>query len=284
MLGKLLPALLLCIAARLLGQDAPGTVVTCGEATQGVGTLRGRLVADSAGIWLDRMVALNDMICFLPADSAGRFTFRGLAPGTYTVSVGDLGVRRVSPIGVRVGPDSVTTVEIHLRPENLVLDCQEVPTCRAAIAPVDSAQRRALSDDDQLLEAAARTAVGLAGPSDSGQDRHPGALCIGLGQGPGDSVGKLPPQVLAALQLRVPIAHQASACRAVRDSLGFSYRLADGTWAWRLRVATDRSSATLASANLSYHVGLLWAGGWFCRFERTAQGWQPVFCRSTWVS
>jgi hypothetical protein len=273
---------LLPTATAAHAQELLARISTCGEAARGLGTVQGHLIADSAGISLDRGVLVNFYACEGVADSSGRYSITGLPPGTYGITVGDIGVRRVPPIMVRVGPDSATTLDIHLRPENVALDCLDDPGCRTTIVPLDSTHQRQLSDDEQLLEIAARTTAGLAQLWTEDIARRPGALCVALGED--DQTTSLPGKVLAVVQVRVPIARPDSDCRIVRDSVGLEYQTADGLWAWRLRVATRRAAVATGDARISYHVGMLWAAGWLCRFERTARGWQPQHCRMEWIS
>jgi hypothetical protein len=250
---------------------------------RGLGSIQGHLIADSAGVLLHRGVFVNRYACETVAESDGRYVITGLPPGTYRITVGNLGARQPRPASVRVGADSTSTLDIHLTPENLALDCLEDAACRDVTAPLDAARRRLLSDSEQVLEIVARTTVGLAALATKWSARRPGALCIAF-EDSTEAGTPLPRPVLAAVLARVPIARSRTDCASRGGNPAGLLRTPDGLWAWRLLIAVKRGRVSGAVAYTSYHVGGTWAQGWLCRFGRTAQGWRPVECHSTWVS
>jgi hypothetical protein len=238
------------------------------------------LIADSAGIRVSRGVFVRQYVCSNISDEQGRFRITGIPPGFYEVTIGDIGVRHVPPVRVRVGPDSVSRVDIHLRPENLVLDCVEVSSCATIIAPIDATVAASMTAEEQLLEMAMRTTIAVSIVNLSG-DRRPGAYCL---EGQRDQ--PLPPRVFAAVKSRIPIARAPHECTvAPTDNARRSeLRTPDGQWAWRFMVQAQSESDTAASMDGSFHVGPLWAGGWRCRLVRESGRWRPTTCAMTWIS
>lgn len=252
----------------------------CGSSDHDSGTIEGHLIADSAGILLRRGVHVDGLWCVTVADSAGQYRLTGLAPGEHMLGVGDLGVRKVRPIPVRVGPDSTTVVDIHLRPENLILDCQQDSHCAAILAPLDDSLRQSLTVDEQVLELALRTAVAVSGFAVDDSSR-PGALCVGADSGRSSSA--LSERVLRAIGTRLPTARQATECKVARDQ-GGDLRTPEGLWAWFYKAEVHVIAESLATSTSSYYVGPLWAAGWLCTYRHGRLGWRPTSCRLTWIS
>lgn len=257
------------------------SIGSCGSAAHGHGTIEGHLIPDSAGIHLQRGVSVDQFRCFTISDASGSYRLQGLPPGTYMLGVGDLGVRHVPPISVRVGPDSTTMVDIRLRPENLVLDCQEDSLCAPLLAPMDTTVLKTLSTEDQLLELALRTAVAISGFATE-QSRRPGAVCVGKNSGHNSEAP--PDQVFKVLRTRIPIVRPPTDCHFVAREHGGELRTPDGLWAWGYEADVSIAADTFASSTSSYYVGPLWAAGWSCTYERDLIGWHPRSCRLAWIS
>jgi len=283
-LSKLFPAVVILFAAanRLNAQVHDfGSIATCGTKAPGLGSIEGRLIADSPNVRLERGVFVNGIACLTLSDSTGWYALHGLPPGAYRLEVGDLGVRRVDPLTVRVAADSTTNVDIHLRPENLVLDCMEDSRCAPLIAPMDSRTRQRLDDDEQLLEMAIRTTVALSRLA-AGDGPEPGALCVGISNGKRSAA--LPEAVLEAVQARIPTVRSPSHCEKVGGDFDWELRTRDGLSAWQLEVASKRTGEHSGASSSSYSVRPLWAAGWECRYERGAEGWRPDHCGLSWIS
>jgi hypothetical protein len=274
-------ATLLCLAAHpAVCQDTITLLDTCGRTAPGLGSIAGTLIADSMGIQLERGVFVKEPVCAAVADSAGHYELSGLPPGTYTLTVGDLGVRRVAPVTVRVGPDSVTHVDIHLQPENLVLDCVADKACAALLTPLTPEARSAMDEEDQLLDIAVRTTIAISRFTEA--DSAPGALCVGVTTG--GEARALPPAVFAEVRRQIPIVRNPSECRSVAHDRGGNLRTADGLWAWSYAVGRPSRAGDSATGESSYYVAALWAAGWHCEYHRTDAGWQARRCRLTGIS
>lgn len=265
----------------VFAQQRPPRIETCGRSGPGLGSIAGNLIPDSAGIRLERAIYVTGPYCFGLADSTGRYELKGLPPGTYQLEVGSIGTREVRPIAVRVGPDSVSRIDIHLQPENRVLDCLAETVCAAALAPLDSQSRSRLSDQAQLLEIATRTTIAISGFY-TPQDGRPGALCVGIkAEGP---LRPLPQFVFQLIRQRVGNVRNPSECTFIRRDHGGELRTSDGLWAWSYSVEQPVITGQRVTLTSSYYVGPLWAAGWNCDYQREYTGWRPKSCRLDWIS
>jgi hypothetical protein len=244
-------ATLLCLAAHpAVCQDTITLLDTCGRTAPGLGSIAGTLIADSMGIQLERGVFVKEPVC------------------------------RVAPVTVRVGPDSVTHVDIHLQPENLVLDCVADKACAALLTPLTPEARSAMDEEDQLLDIAVRTTIAISRFTEA--DSAPGALCVGVTTG--GEARALPPAVFAEVRRQIPIVRNPSECRSVAHDRGGNLRTADGLWAWSYAVGRPSRAGDSATGESSYYVAALWAAGWHCEYHRTDAGWQARRCRLTGIS
>jgi hypothetical protein len=267
------------IAGAACQTSPPVFLKTCDKPAPGLGSISGTLIADSADVGVRRGVYVSDPWCSVLSDESGRFEMSGLPPGTYHLEVGSLGIRHVKPIEVRVEADHATRLEIHLQPENLVLDCLADSVCAAVISPIDSELRGTLSDAAQLLEAALRTTIAISGTF-RGLGTE-GAICVGVGH-PSHA---LPARLLAALKRRVPAARDPSECVQADTSSHLSdLATRNGDRAASVTVSTGGPTGDHAVLDSQEYVGPLSAAGYLCTYRRTSRGWVPTTCRLTWIS
>lgn len=140
-----------CIAALL----AMAAVPVVASAQRAAPELRGR-VADSAGVPLEGVrVRILEVGRTALTDADGRFRFRTLAPGRYTVSLARVG--RVPETRRVVLADSAVALDVVLRETSLQLATVQVTATTAATRAQDSPQPTAVLEGAEL-----RTAQGAA--------------------------------------------------------------------------------------------------------------------------
>jgi hypothetical protein len=295
--GKFLPIAPTGIACLNPGamDPLPGTIPTCGLPGPGLGAIRGKLIADSPDIVLplgvsvkrladDALDGRNDSPpwCDGHADRNGNYELSGLPAGTYVLRAGGGRARPVNTtVIVRAG--GPTRVDVHLEPENRVLDCLSDPVCAPLLAPLDSQSRLLLSDEEQLLEAAVRTTIAISGFTARTTESAPEALCVGIGSE--GKTGSLPESVLRVVRMRLPAVRQAVDCKVVSSGAGGAVlRAGDNLWAWSYSVQVPAGDAGRASASSSYSATPGDGEGWECEYEHDGSGWRPRLCRGTWIT
>ncbi len=253
----------------------------CGRNKVPSGTVRGRLHDDSTQVPIpSRAVVLQSsddpIFCTAITDSTGAFVFREVPEGYYKLVVGDLGYRRFHPIPLNVLADSVSEFSLALRPENLVLDCLDVPHCADLLAPPQSSDLSELRGTERLREAVLRTSIALVY---SFSDSLPSwTVCVQ------DSSEVL----LDILRERMPNVVHSSRCKLDDTELPYAAQMIDrvtGSPARKFFIE-DYSFATAdsATANSGYYVGPLHAAGWRCEYKKEPDGWRAVWCGVTWIS
>ena len=261
-------------ATRQPGSYGNTGFATCGSGAPGLGRIAGQLAADSPGIFLHRVVMIKNG-CMSVANSEGQFALVGLPPGDYAVSIGDMSAAPVAPVMVHVAADSTSMVTFHLRPENKVAECMAVAECVDLIAPAPPAAIAALSDTEQVREAAFRIAImmGRRLVSMWRATPVPGPICLAAEQ----YNNPASPAVVKAVQLRFPMVLPATACDGApmgRGSFAYLAGTRDRASLLTVRhVVIDGNRATADAADNSL--------SWACTFERSPAGWRPTSCRTT---
>ena len=238
------------------------------------GIVKGRVLNDSTGNPIPRRgVILVGFMCIAVTDSNGQFAFQRVRAGEYYLKPGELGYRRFPPVRVDLPSDTTLDIDLRLRPENLLADCQEVPHCRDLLAVRDSGSF--LSSDEALRATALRTTIALTA---AGEDSAPRwVACIE------DSSAA----VLRALQRNIPNALGVRDCTVDVKAHQRTAVTARGTNTPARLFSIDSitiSSVDRAWSNTSFYAGPLWAEGWSCAYVREKAVWIPTSCKMTWIS
>jgi hypothetical protein len=273
----------LCIVAHAEAQvpapSRPHWLASCGTDAPGLGAIAGQLVADTAGIRLGprAVTALN--ACTVAADSSGHFAIRGLPPGMYVVTVGDLFLAPVIPLRVNVAAGGTSTITIHLAPENRILDCESVAECAVLIEPAAPALVDEMAEADRVREVAYRAAI-MMSRSRTGSDwRTPPparVYCLAVDRlsQSADSA------VVAAVRHRFPTATAVNGCDRGPPGRPTPVWVAgthDRAYLILVHDIVINGDSATASA-----VGD--GEQWRCLFARDASGWRPTSCKTIGVS
>ena len=158
-------ALIVALAGDASGQGSPVSasfqLPTCGRDSPGLGRIHGHLVADSAGLDINRQEVIAVKACATFSDASGAFVIRGLPAGLYQVLAGP-GRHAILPgTPVQVAADSTSTITIHLKPVDRVFECRQFPECAVMLETPVPSLLAALSDGDLVREAAFRTVIAV---------------------------------------------------------------------------------------------------------------------------
>jgi hypothetical protein len=256
----------------------------CQHPSAGTGTITGRLLTDSVNEPPTGDIvaeAADGRVCFdsgFHPDSL--YLFQGLAPGTYSIHGGN-GFWRIRRVLVRVGPDSVTRLDLTLLPASLVRACREQPECSHLLEP--STGPGAASEQELLLETVLRTAVVFSGYR-PGKRAMPDGICLAI-----DTLGQEldpPAYVVSTVRMRFVGTYPASGCEIAGENLDWHYRLrgASHSTAWLVKLDSLAVTSIHAKAAMSYHVASLWAASWHCEFARSRSGWEVTECVLTSIA
>ncbi len=211
--------------------------------------------------------------CIVLADSAGGYVMRGLRPGEYRVSVGDLSLRRIAPVQTRVVADSTVNIDFHLRPGNPLMDCLDIPTCAPILS--ESAPASALTDGERLLDAAFAATIAA---ETRGAVSQTTVFCLTT------SDGHVPPAVIDAIRSRVPDVHFSSGCEIVTHAFNAFQDTITGPGAFKVNVASTQIVGDSATSVSSFTGGPRSGSGWACTYRRSTAGWRATNCVMTWIS
>ena len=218
------------------------------------------------------LLQADRLVCMTLTDTAGRFEFRGVAPGQYQLKPGSLGFRKSEPHPVAVSERDSVALEIRLVPGSHFDDCLAKPACAKWLQP---SRARGATDDQQFELAALRTAVALSWkPLDKPLEHY---FCFDAS-----------PVVARAFQRLYPKQARRGECE-IGDASGLVRKrfrhVATGSIAYQLEVSRiEVSDSNTRTADVAFHVAPLWAEGWTCRFSRDKGGWRAIECRMRWIS
>lgn len=282
-----------CGSAPVRQLAAPVARLHCDTVAAG-GTIRGRVLFEpngrpirSRGVTVMKLEGngdtartrdhLHSSVCMAVTDSTGRFRIARVPPGRWEVRVANGGYHPTPALPVQVRAGSVAQVEFRLRPENMVADCLERPSCQSLLVPPPRLPNA--DDSTQLQLAGYSLAIAFAG---GGRDPNPIA-CIAAAS----------PAVFTALRDRYPFVLPDSACDRPQPGSAFNglprsrQRMVgrrSGRNAFRVGSSRIELRGDTAVVRSSYYVAPLWALGWRCRFVRAEGEWQPLWCGVEWVS
>jgi carboxypeptidase family protein len=264
----------LLLTTRLYSQqDAEARWRDCPYDPRG-GVVKGRVLNDSTGKPIPRRgVMLVGFMCVAVTDSNGEFAFQRVRAGEYYLKPGELGYRRFPPVRVDLASDTTLEIDLLLRPENLLADCQEIPHCRDLLAVRDTDSF--LSPDEALRATALRTTIALTA---AGEDSAPRwVACIE------DSSAA----VLLALHRNFPNALGIGECIIDVRAHQRTAVTARGTDSPARLFSIDSitiNGVDRAWSNTHFYAGPLWAEGWSCAYVREDDEWIPTSCKMTWIS
>lgn len=259
-----------------LGNPAAGLGVQEADSRLGcndpahTGVVKGQVINDSTDLPAPRhgINLRGPELCFVLPDSMARFELHNVPPGDYELSVGDLWIRRFTPIPITVAVDTVY-VDVRVQPYDILADCKQTPACDRLLAlrPPDGLP----SPVDELLETGFRTAI---------------AISIARGGVPANWVAcvrQAEPDMLEALSQQFSEVVSASECdmRPVNDAPldKRMLHLPSGRPAYAVSFKLLEASDTTASGFVSLSVAPLWGSGWLCDYARGASGWQLTACQ-----
>ena len=272
------PGVLIGTAA-LGAQDRDQDRARCSNDPEAMAVLRGRLVTDDSTAVLRRGVFLSREAhgprCWAHADSTGAFEFRGLRPGTYTLTTGSLGIEPIAPMPVRISGEGTSIVTIRVRAADDLAACMSDSRCAAVLVrptPIELGG----ADDAALQALGFRLALAL-----SLQSWAPGetpVICV-----PQPMV-----EVLSTAYQDVVSDRECARPVSEADPLALRSHLKHtptGRDAIEIQVTyIRRGEAGDASLGVAYYVASLWGEGFECTVHKRAGEWIPQRCVLTVVS
>jgi hypothetical protein len=239
------------------------------------GVVRGTLRTGGAPVAGGQVFLANTRWAAM-TDSAGRYAIIGVPPGNYSLRARAIGMSPVEVVAVHVAADSSTLVDVVME------DRETVHLDRLPLLPRCRALGRTLGPDstDQLYAALLCATIAIT----TSEEPAPPAVCLAIGGGVSDLGTDPSPRIISALAELTPTVYPMSACQRVNDPRPYRVR-STGAYAWRIYVERVQVTGSQhAQADLAYDVGMLWAAGWTCSFERGPSGWYPTTCRMVWQS
>jgi len=265
--------------AALGAQDRDRDRAPCSNDPQAVAVLRGRLVTGDSTLFLRRGVYLSPEAhgprCRAHADSTGAFEFRGLRPGTYTLTMGSAGIEPIAPIPVRISGGGTSVVTIRIRAADDLAACMSSSRCAAVLVrptPIE------LGGDDDVALKALGFRLALALSLRSWAPGETPVVCVP--QPMVEVLGTVYQDVVSDRECARPVSEADPL--ALRSHLKHT---ATGRDAIELRVTyIQRGEAGDASLGVAYHVASLWGAGFECTVRKRAGEWIPRRCVLTVVS
>lgn len=265
--------------AALGAQDRGQGWVRCSTDPEAMAVLRGRLVTDDSTAFLWRGVSLSAEghrpSCRVSADSSGAFEFRGLRPGTYTLTTGSLGIEPIAPIPIRISGEGTSVVTIRVRAADDLAVCMSDSKCAAVLVhptPIELGG----TDDAALKALGFRLALAL-----SLRSWAPGetpVICVP--QPMVEVLGTVYQDVVSDSECARPVSEADPL--ALRSSLKHT---PTGRDAIDIQVTyIQRGKAGDASLGVAYYVASLWGAGFKCTVHKRAGEWIPQRCVQTGVS
>lgn len=253
----------------------------CQFLSDGEGMVRGRLLATTDGLKVQRGVTLTEsgtrLSCSTLADATGRFSFVGVLPGHYELRIGGLGVQRIGPLPLSIGQGGVADFRLPLHPEDPISDCLRIPECAVVLTRVSPKEEE--GGEPALVATTLRLALAIGWTARPENDStvfclppdhpaSPGMLELSSRVAPASECGLSSPVNLERAGRRPNLRHLPTGIEAVG-----------------IRAGQPRSvSVDVVEVSVGYHVGPLWAADYLCVLDLKDGDWVPRGCRLTEIS